>query len=800
MASCKEAYLRHAQNYLCSAGRLQVSLDADKSQIAENVRTLAAKWTHMRRVVEWASKKAVDDLEVAEVCSRLVDLLQLFRKHISERELVCWMQAGIRSAQMLGNLRAEASHVGNLAVIYFDCGKIDWALQNHAIAQKIAEEHQILDIEFAQWLGMANCHLFLCRYDLATYGYHRALNISRWLGDSRKEALCITNLGILSRYKREGDAGTELHQDALELARKSHDLQQESLHLSSLGAALRQQGDYGGARKTLLEALGIARMLEDWQRELCIHEEIARICIALEDYAGAAERLSEALRIAHEHRYRVGRSELYGLIAEAYARKGDTVLALHYYEVAFRHAKEIEHTGSQIGYLVNMAAIQASTSNYLDALRSLRSAELLLGGLCDESLALHIWTQLATILCECQMQKSAGKYLTESFALIEKKELLQERAHWLLLKGREAALRHKYEEAAACHERGVYLSQTVRRADLMCKNADLLAKACIRSGRYRKAKHAIRIAIHVALKEGVAGEAARLTLDLGECFRRLQEFNKAVRINTWGLRMARQQRNVPLECCHMHSLARTFMLVGRHSDALRCIDAIHGYVKGAQLKVVPPTLLMDFGDISFRLRQFNWAAECYDLARIAYRSSRDSQHELQAAFSLAMAIGKSGRSKTAVRMLKHIVSEAKEPRDYETIVNALNELGQCYAEDEPSRALSYHQRALAMCQQAHDVRRQATMLCNVGVDHYLLKEYRVALNHFEQAFSFAGQAADTHMQALSLFNMGDACLKLGDVSSAYLYAEKAIAIAGRTDIAMAQDFRRQMDSWQGGNV
>jgi len=72
---------------------------------------------------------------------------------------------------------------------------------------------------------------------------------------------------------------------------------------------------------------------------------------------------------------------------------------------------------------------------------------------------------------------------------------------------------------------------------------------------------------------------------------------------------------------------------------------------------------------------------------------------------------------------------------------------------EPERARTYHEQALQLYRDEHDVRGASNGLNNLGLDCYALREFTHARDYFQQALALDGTTGDIRMEALHLHNI-----------------------------------------------
>jgi hypothetical protein len=128
----------------------------------------------------------------------------------------------------------------------------------------------------------------------------RLLAAARAAGDRRREALALTDLGVVTLG--EGDAGraVALHEQALAIARDLSDRATEGEVRANLGSAALAAGQPGRAREHLEQAVASARAAGDGLAEKAALEGLGRVHAATHAPRKALACFEQALALAHE--------------------------------------------------------------------------------------------------------------------------------------------------------------------------------------------------------------------------------------------------------------------------------------------------------------------------------------------------------------------------------------------------------------------------------------------------------------------------------------------------------------------
>lgn len=233
---------------------------------------------------------------------------------LHSRDMISWLETGLKATRIMGRRSAEGPHLGNLGSAYYYLGDYRKAIEYYGQALAISRE-----IKDRQNEGNDLGNLGVAYYDLgetrkAIEYYGQALAINREIGNRRSEGANLGNLGLA--YSRLGDyrKAIEYHELAFVISREIGDRRNEGTQLGNLGVVYY---DLGETRKAI----------EYYEQALAITREIG-------DRRGEGDRL--------------------GNLGNAYHDLGETRKAIKYYEQALAIGREIEDLTTEGENLCNL--------------------------------------------------------------------------------------------------------------------------------------------------------------------------------------------------------------------------------------------------------------------------------------------------------------------------------------------------------------------------------------------------------------------------------------------------------------
>ena len=198
----------------------------------------------------------------------------------------------------------------------------------------------------------------------ATDGFAEALEINLRIGNTRKQALDLLNLGVTyAQLGRLADAG-DLFARAAEISREDTALVTIAMIRQCQGNTERYLGRLDAATEHLGEALSLARDLGDQAAQASVLDSLASVHADAGRNEQAAALAAESLRLARETDSR--RVEAAALNSLGHA-KTDPAEALTHHEEALSIATEAGHVTARVDALIGAATAHTALGAFEDA-------------------------------------------------------------------------------------------------------------------------------------------------------------------------------------------------------------------------------------------------------------------------------------------------------------------------------------------------------------------------------------------------------------------------------------------------
>lgn len=136
--------------------------------------------------------------------------------------------------------------------------------------------------------------------------YACTLDLSKQLGDQRREALALQRLGVVAEEQGQYRQAREYYGQSLAIHRARGNRPSEGGVLNNLGVVHRDESDYDVAREVLAQALAIARELSNPRLIAIVNSNLGDVARDLGDYDAALDHYQEALALRDEHGNRHG--------------------------------------------------------------------------------------------------------------------------------------------------------------------------------------------------------------------------------------------------------------------------------------------------------------------------------------------------------------------------------------------------------------------------------------------------------------------------------------------------------------
>ena len=283
---------RHATYFLRFAER--VDLDSSSASISESLARVASEHDNVRRALEWAR-----DCDEDEILLRFVAAVREYwriRGHLGE--VRTWLSLALERASSPPEARIRV--LRGAAGIAFEDGELAHAAallsEVRALAEQLSDNDSLLwAMNFSAMLAEQGGDL-----DGAREGFLAARELAAELGDRRKEAATVVNLGVLAIITGDYRAGLEHSAEAVELFRKLEDDTGVTLALLNCGWSALGLEKFVLAEDSFRQALIVADRLGATLRIEDGAEGLAAALVARSEEECAAQLLGAASSLRAE--------------------------------------------------------------------------------------------------------------------------------------------------------------------------------------------------------------------------------------------------------------------------------------------------------------------------------------------------------------------------------------------------------------------------------------------------------------------------------------------------------------------
>jgi tetratricopeptide (TPR) repeat protein len=278
-----------------------------------------------------------DKVKRAEVAIRRARYLHRIGEHT---KAVSAAQAAVRLAQAAQDVRSEA-------MAYREWGR--------ALASRGNREESRLHLERALALardaGLRQVEAEVLHTLGGIFGawtergmacYEQGLRICRQIGDRRREAEALRDVGFSLCHRGNWTESEEYLRQSLNVCRETGNRRDEAWALLFLGGGSNYQGHYAQARGYIEQGLRICREIRDRVGEREGLWYLGYSCIALGDYAAARDHLEQSLRIFREMKRRGTDGWVLVALGLVFHLQGDYASPGTCYEQALRIGRETD--------------------------------------------------------------------------------------------------------------------------------------------------------------------------------------------------------------------------------------------------------------------------------------------------------------------------------------------------------------------------------------------------------------------------------------------------------------------------
>ena len=183
--------------------------------------------------------------------------------------------------------------------------------------------------------------LSLGEYVKAEEYLHKALQMTKEIGDKEGEASSYEKLGAVFYSRSEYVKAEEHHQKALQLSKEIGDKGREAETCGALGVVYRSLGEYAQAKEYLQRALQTKKETGDKRGEVAEHNSLGTVLSSLGEYVKAEEHLQTALQISKEIGAKSEEATSYQNLGAVFKCRDEYVKAETYFQRALQIRIEI---------------------------------------------------------------------------------------------------------------------------------------------------------------------------------------------------------------------------------------------------------------------------------------------------------------------------------------------------------------------------------------------------------------------------------------------------------------------------
>jgi tetratricopeptide (TPR) repeat protein len=237
------------------------------------------------------------------------------------------------------------------------------------------------------------------------------------------------------------------------------------------------------------------------------------------------------------------------------------------------------------------------------------------------------------------------------------------------------------------------------------------------------------------------------------------------------LKLSRQLNDKRLEGKAHHSLGIEMLATGRPKQAIHEFELALQFAEETQNKRLACEVLLDLGKAHAKISS-PLALSYLEKSRQAAAGLGDKAIAFQALARLADVYSSTGETVKALNSLEEALSIAKELRGLRQEAAILMRIG--LLTREPSKAIVYYERCLAIATRLADRLLEAQCLGLIGATYVNLREFRRAISYLERSLTIARQVEARLIELVALRGIATAYFRLGDNERARDYWNQSV--------------------------
>lgn len=342
-----------------------------KSQVIRMMEMIDAEWNNIKVGQKWSADHLERQNEIALICKTYSLDFPSMDLRLPPRDLIMWIEAGLKACQKVGDRTGEVMCLGNLSNPYRRLGEYKKAIDYSKLALEVTKEinnGEAIDLKGVQLGNLGNSYLSLNKYKMAINYFEQALEIAREIEDRESEGMWLGNLGVAYRNLGENKKAAKFYEDALIILKKTDNTIAQAAHLINFGALYVNLGENKKAIEILNEALEASQEIGDQQGRINALINLAGANLSLEDYKKAVEFYEKALQISKEVEDPLAESKSLNGLGMAFLTLGENKKAIETFEQGLVIAKQISDRRMEGDYLRGLGTAHSGLDDNQNAI------------------------------------------------------------------------------------------------------------------------------------------------------------------------------------------------------------------------------------------------------------------------------------------------------------------------------------------------------------------------------------------------------------------------------------------------
>ncbi len=277
-------------------------------------------------------------------------------------------------ARSWNNSYAEVVCLDKMGSAYQNLGFYEKALSCHKDALKIAQDHELSELQGIVLGNLGNDYQYLNNYKKAFENHKKSASIAKEIKDRKGEGAAIGNQAIALRSLGQPEEAFKLSRESLDIAREIGDSRAELSALSNYANAVASLEGEVAAQPIYKEALQIAEELHNRSMQASLLRSIGRIDQDMGNYENALSYFENSLNIARDIDNPPLIAQTLGSMGEIFLSLGDLQKAQDCHEKALEAAKDLGDLKLEGIQLDCLGSVYLALEKYDDALHYYREA------------------------------------------------------------------------------------------------------------------------------------------------------------------------------------------------------------------------------------------------------------------------------------------------------------------------------------------------------------------------------------------------------------------------------------------